>query len=94
MISSKIEQRITNPKLVKSCDVKTVVCVMNPGPIAEVAIKKAAPTRAEEIPLRSSDFNMILFKNGVYSFCKFKRVLSIAMNADGFGFHRNFFSTG
>jgi hypothetical protein len=28
--------------------VKTVVCVKNPGPIAEVAIKKAAPKMTDE----------------------------------------------
>src|SRR5688572_1365018 len=45
--SSRMERRITKPKLVNSCWVKTVVCVMNPGPIAEVAIKNAAPSKAD-----------------------------------------------
>ena len=44
--SSRIEIRITNPKLVKSSWVKTDVWVRNPGPIAEVAIRKAAPNIA------------------------------------------------
>ena len=35
------------PKLVRSCWVKTVVCVMNPGPMADVAIKNAAPNNAD-----------------------------------------------
>ena len=29
----------------KSCCVKTVVCVKNPGPMADVAIRNAAPRR-------------------------------------------------
>jgi hypothetical protein len=46
-ISSKMDIRMTKPKLVSSCCVNTVVCVMNPGPIAEVAIKNAAPSKAD-----------------------------------------------
>jgi hypothetical protein len=34
---------MAKPKLAYSWEVKTVVLVRNPGPIAEVAIKKAAP---------------------------------------------------
>ena len=45
-MSNSIDSRITKPKLASSCWVKTVVCVKNPGPIAEVAIKKAAPNIA------------------------------------------------
>jgi hypothetical protein len=37
--------RMTNPKLVKSSCVKADVWVRKPGPIAEVAIRKAAPSR-------------------------------------------------
>ena len=37
--------RITNPKLAPSFPVNTVVCVRKPGPMAEVAIRKAAPRR-------------------------------------------------
>ncbi len=44
-ISSKTDTKITNPKLASNCSVKTVVCVKNPGPIDEVAIKNAAPSR-------------------------------------------------
>ena len=40
---------MTKPKLANNCFVKTVVCVKNPGPIAEVAIKKAAPVMTDEI---------------------------------------------
>ena len=43
-----MESKITNPKLAASCCVKTVVWVKKPGPTAEVAIKKAAPSKAEE----------------------------------------------
>ena len=38
--------RMTNPKLVRSSCVKTEVCVRKPGPIAEVAMRKAAPSIA------------------------------------------------
>jgi hypothetical protein len=46
-MSNKIEMTITNPKLESNCLVKTVVWVRKPGPIADVAIKKAAPVIAE-----------------------------------------------
>jgi hypothetical protein len=46
-ISSNTETNITKPKLVISCCVNTVVCVKNPGPIEELAIKNAAPKTAE-----------------------------------------------
>src|SRR5206468_1134367 len=45
-ISIRIVIRITNPKLADNCSVNTVVWVRNPGPIAEVAIRKAAPSTA------------------------------------------------
>jgi hypothetical protein len=45
-MSNSIDSRITKPKLASSCCVNTVVCVKKPGPIAEVAIKKAAPNIA------------------------------------------------
>ena len=35
---------MTNPKLAANCAVNTVVWVKKPGPIDEVAIKKAAPS--------------------------------------------------
>ena len=44
--SMTTEISMIKPKLVVSCWVKTVVWVRNPGPTAEVAIKKAAPKRA------------------------------------------------
>ena len=46
-MSNKIEIKITNPKLVSNCSVNKDVCVRKPGPMAEVAIKKAAPSIAE-----------------------------------------------
>lgn len=46
-MSSKIEIRMTNPKLVSNCSVNNDVCVRKPGPIAEVAIRNAAPSIAE-----------------------------------------------
>ena len=39
------EIRITNPKLAFRLPVNVPVCVRNPGPIAEVAIRNAAPIR-------------------------------------------------
>jgi hypothetical protein len=45
-MSSRIEISIANPKLAKRVLVKTVVTVKNPGPMAEVAIRKAAPVNA------------------------------------------------
>src|SRR5690606_18602835 len=36
--------KITKAKLAANCCVNTVVCVKKPGPIDEVAIKKAAPS--------------------------------------------------
>ncbi len=44
-ISTRMEIRMTNAKLAMSCSVKTVVCVRNPGPIADVAMRNAAPSR-------------------------------------------------
>src|SRR5688500_8828583 len=43
---SKItDTRIAKPKLAPSCAVKTAVWVRKPGPIADVAMRNAAPTR-------------------------------------------------
>jgi hypothetical protein len=42
-----MEISITNPKLVSSCWVNTVVCVINPGPMADVAIRNAAPSKTD-----------------------------------------------
>ncbi|MNV74467.1 hypothetical protein D3C71_1676880 [compost metagenome] len=42
-ISIMIELRMTKPKLAPRDCVKTVVCVKKPGPMAEVAIRNAAP---------------------------------------------------
>ena len=46
-ISITTEIRIINPKLVSSCCVKMLVLFKNPGPMADVAIKNAAPSIAE-----------------------------------------------
>ncbi|MPN49663.1 hypothetical protein SDC9_197285 [bioreactor metagenome] len=43
-MSNIMDIRITKPKLAANFWIKTVVCVKNPGPIADVAIKKAAPS--------------------------------------------------
>jgi hypothetical protein len=36
------------PKLASNCRVKTAVCVRKPGPMADVAIKKAAAAMGDE----------------------------------------------
>ena len=43
MMSIMMETTIAKAKAAFSLSVKTAVCVRNPGPIAEVAIRKAAP---------------------------------------------------
>jgi hypothetical protein len=54
-MSSRIEMRITNPKLASKDWVNTAVCVRNPGPMAEVAIRKAAATMGER------EINVLIF---------------------------------
>ena len=63
-ISSNTETNITKPKLVISCCVNTVVCVRNPGPMEELAIKNAAPSTAELLLKK-----LILFCFFVTIFC-------------------------
>src|SRR4051794_3364801 len=60
-ISSNKEIRITKPKLVERSAVNFAVCVKNPGPIAEVAIKNAAPSIAEFFFIKQQ------FKNAFYN---------------------------
>lgn len=59
-----MEIKITKPKLASSFSVNTVVCVRKPGPIADVAIKKAAPKIADDVfvlvNLRCLNVNMII----------------------------------
>jgi hypothetical protein len=45
-MSRKMEIRITKPKLVSSSLVNKLVLFKNPGPIEEVAMRKAAPSMA------------------------------------------------
>ncbi len=45
IMSIRIETKIAKANAALSLSVKTAVCVRNPGPIAEVAIKNAAPIR-------------------------------------------------
>jgi len=45
-----MEISITKPRLAINCWVNTVVCVRKPGPIDELAIKKAAPITAPPAP--------------------------------------------
>ena len=56
-IAAKItEIKITNPKLPCRLSVNLPVCVRNPGPIAEVAIRNAAPIKALALFLLFSFF--------------------------------------
>ena len=56
-----------NPKLVANCCVNTDVCVKNPGPIEELAIKKAAPKLTPVklvrvgVDLVFFNFNLVVF---------------------------------
>ena len=59
-MSNKIEITITKPKLDSNCLVKTVVCVKNPGPMADVAIKNAAPVMADAL---ETFFTIILIES-------------------------------
>lgn len=54
-----MEHIIMNEKLVFSFSVKTEVCVMNPGPIADVAIRNAEPKSVLLKPLGSFDADPI-----------------------------------
>src|SRR5688572_23264426 len=92
MISSTIEQRITKPKLVKSRDVKTVVWVINPGPIADVAIRNAEPNRADVTTLGVGDVDMFFFEKANDCFCECERHFSISMDAYCFGNNGNPFT--
>ncbi len=80
-MSIKTEMKITNPKLAFNSSVNFVVCVMNPGPIADVAMRNAAPNKGPE---RKDLFCMHEVVNG---FCKFNGMLTIAMNANSIGLY-------
>jgi hypothetical protein len=69
-ISSKTEIKITKPKLAINSLVNLVVCVKKPGPIAEVAMRKAAPRMALLSP-KGGPLNSLIFCNFfiAYFFC-------------------------
>lgn len=46
---------MTKLKLANNFSVNTVVCVKNPGPIDEVAIKKAAPSKRLAFPFLATN---------------------------------------
>ena len=56
------DKRITKPKLVNSSCVKTVVCVIKPGPIADVAIRKAAPVYFPAVSFLNEEGKLIFMK--------------------------------
>ncbi|MPN52428.1 hypothetical protein SDC9_200089 [bioreactor metagenome] len=56
-IKLKIRERIIpNEKAAFKFCVKTADCVRNPGPIAEVAMRKAAPNKTLNVPFLSRAF--------------------------------------
>lgn len=57
---------MTKPKLAAKDCVNTVVCVKNPGPIADVAIKKAAPKSNVQLPAGAFVFYFV--SNGIPPF--------------------------
>ena len=62
-MSNNTEINITKPKLAASSAVNLVVCVIKPGPMAEVAIKKAAPVMApDEVDLFFSNMYLDALK--------------------------------
>ena len=48
-----METRIANAKLAPSVWVNTAVCVRKPGPMADVAMRNAAPMSVDRTALRS-----------------------------------------
>src|SRR5258705_2103811 len=93
-ISIKTETNMTKPKLVISFSVKNVVWVRKPGPMDELAIRKAAPnpTPPNNLNLDGFDDNVVLFQLSVNGFRKFNRIFAIAMNTDRFCHNWNCFS--
>ncbi|WP_204311685.1 hypothetical protein, partial [Enterobacter bugandensis] len=71
-ISIREDSTITNPKLVSNSFVNTVVCVRKPGPIDELAIKKAAPSPTPPMDgiLNRLNGNIIGFKSLMNFLCK------------------------
>jgi hypothetical protein len=70
-----------------SLSVKTEVCVRKPGPMEELAIKKAAPklTPPNNLNLDGFDGNAVVFQFVCNDFCKFNSMLTIAVKANGLG---------
>ncbi|WP_231747759.1 hypothetical protein [Auraticoccus cholistanensis] len=54
-MSTRIETRIAKANATPSWTVKAVVWVMNPGPMAEVAIRNMAPTSVDRVLARMVD---------------------------------------
>ena len=61
-MSSSMDKRMTNPKLAPSFSVNTAVWVRKPGPIAEVAIRKAAATRVDRMDVGGL---VMIFQSGI-----------------------------
>ena len=57
-MSMMMEAKIAKAKLAPNFSVNTVVWVKNPGPMAEVAIIKAAPSRTDQFDLLEPDLEI------------------------------------
>src|SRR4029079_15954668 len=93
-ISINTETSITKPKLVSRSCVNTVVCVRKPGPMDELAIKKAAPTPAppNHLIFNGFDDNLVLFQRFINGFGKYYCMCVIAMNTNSICKDRDFFA--
>ena len=98
-----MEIRITKPKLVNNWLVNKLVWVRKPGPIAEVAIRNAAPSMAEFFFIEPKENLFVqglagIFNphtNVLYRFIdtlgKLDGIFPIPMNTDGIRFDWNIF---
>src|SRR5437763_471203 len=93
-ISSNTATRITKPKLVISCCVNTVVCVRKPGPIEELAMRKAAPSTAPLLrnQLKRFDGNVVFLESVINFLRKGYRMCAVAVQTNGVGYQGHCFS--
>ena len=64
-MSTRIETRMAKANAAPICTVNTVVWVMNPGPIALVAMRNMAPREAAKLVGRSTALLSMLIPRGV-----------------------------
>lgn len=73
-ISMTIDARMAKAKLAPNFSVNTAVCVKNPGPIADVAMRKTAPKRIDHLVLPEASAlaitsSAILQPSMIYAIC-------------------------